>query len=903
MKLYNLTPSASFSEPAATHAESGVAQRRSRMKKRFVATGILLLPLLLPVMANAANKGLYDQMRAISTREFLQTQSGSTAIDTEVQRFVPAVLARAGITITPEDTLRAFNPSETLTACQTTSAFGASFICNGFLQPRIKSLVEREMRVRLLGRDLQILASGYEAPVLGGSTSNFPVQAQAIVRIWRAGTGSIIAASGSSIRAVTLTRADVQTYLQAITQILGPGLRPGDYEAAYTGAVWQYSYGVRFVTGDLRPARWATPFPEASPGSEREQLNKRTPVVEGALLSFWEYVKTKPLTPPLRNGEIVLFTLDKDAKALLPKNLNVWAFREKTKDGQDSGDAGLGFDFATEPVLPSLCKDGVAGCDIGNPAVGNITTLGGAFPPPPLELTATGSGLCGMPYQRAGYLCRAFEAANVTKCNETLRPDSSAVVLGTCTGKTGTRATLAGPDACSDIGWKNGTIPFDPNTQCKVDMSCGNLTFSGMTEPKDANGVIKVTIDETTEGPATYLMIHELVHARQNCTAVPGTFVALNQSITGPNDPMAAMKNDNCCRAEGEAYRAQCQAMSDDGVFGPNGEIVGSTSGLPLNAESCWQILTDYSCRERTFGSCANTFSYTSGNPQEQAANVASAYGGKLKQGLNDIISIATTNKPASIPMTCSATYDKTKPEKSDPRVAAALRELNLLGRKVCDPNRETTYENTIGNNMCALSSCVEQTLEDHRLAPGEAGFTTQDPIALDQACRVRTAAQGLIEFMAQDEPIALPVYRPALMVKQIDTAFCQTNGYPPALLPIACGVSAQNTVGFPSLNLVEQAGKLLNQGESGNERTRKIEELSTALASRIGSELYNSVLQRGVDRLTRVITSASTLLDTFTQVKFSNVECSPKAFESDAQIAAYCRDIAPASSSSSARP
>jgi hypothetical protein len=557
--------------------------------------------------------------------------------------------------------------------------------------------------------------------------------------------------------------------------------------------------------------------------------------------------------------------------------VTAWAYREVLPGGKETGDAGLQWNTALDPVLPALCKSSNPDvpCDTGDASKTGTTTLGGEFPPPPVS--DDGNGLCAMPYQRRGYLCRPFEAQAGADCEETLAPEKDAVVLGTCTAKEPERASVAGPDACTTLGWKAADIPFDPATQCRVNISCEDNDFSAVTQPKTNDGVVQIKVKENPESPASYMLIHELVHARQFCELSPNSTwlrSIYGKPITGPNDPLAKDKNEACCRMEGEAYAAQCEAYATDGIFGPDGEVIGSTSGLPLNKETCAQIFTDYSCRKRGFGSCPATFSFDKGDARQQAEDLENAFGGKLVKAKKDLAKLSVDYRPASMPHTCSETYNNVTGEAADPRILAGKREAESLGRKVCDPNRSTSYANTIGGNMCVFDSCVEQSFEDHTLIPGQAGVTVQDAAFPNDSCEPLKVDEGSIEYVSQDSLPVLPVYRPERMVQELDTAFCQVNGLPPGALPILCGTKTQRVSGFPTQNPVEQAGRLADQAQDTLEPTQRLEDMSQAIGFRIGSELYDAAITRGVDRLSRVLTDASGLLQEFTTVQFSPNAC-----------------------------
>lgn len=105
--------------------------------------------------------------------------------------------------------------------------------------------------------------------------------------------------------------------------------------------------------------------------------------------------------------------------------------------------------------------------------------------------------------------------------------------------------------------------------------ACSGTT--GFTELMRPDGTINICMSKPTPsgGGTEYLMIHELVHAKQAAEA-------------GPGNPLPG----GCCNFETEAYTAQCSAMQEDGLFDtPLAQQVG------LNLNSCIQFgVNEVSC-------------------------------------------------------------------------------------------------------------------------------------------------------------------------------------------------------------------------------------------------------------------------------------------------------------------
>jgi hypothetical protein len=122
--------------------------------------------------------------------------------------------------------------------------------------------------------------------------------------------------------------------------------------------------------------------------------------------------------------------------------------------------------------------------------------------------------------------------------------------------------------------------------------------------------------------------------------------------------------------------------------------------------------------------------------------------------------------------------------------------------------------------------------------------------------------------------PAAIPPYRPGLLLKQIDTALCQSNGLPPLTPPILCSFDARRRLLLPLGDLFGMSLNLFDQSNAQESTALGIQSLSDALGARIASELFSGYLQGSARGLGDITYNAAELLKNFTKVKFSPEMC-----------------------------
>jgi hypothetical protein len=464
-------------------------------------------------------------------------------------------------------------------------------------------------------------------------------------------------------------------------------------------------------------------------------------------------------------------------------------------------------------------------------------------------MAADGRELCTNPAAQRGYLCRPFTVtAPSGRCPTPASTDPSAITLTSCTAQTATGYTLAGSDVCKGVPYRmtatESPVPFDPQTQCTLNLRCSNNCngTEGKTTPKLSNGTIDLCVKngELTV-PATYLMYHEIHHALQLCSQPVGTKFY--------KEPLKDYVQENaaaCCRIEGEAYRAQCDLMEQDGLF----KNTQAVDGVPLNAETCAEALTDYSCGPRDgFLGCPTSRTYPDNFLQ------------KLIQ--------AEQKNPADVPEHCAAAID---PKTMDPRIQSLVQTVNQYDN-VGTPGETSIYVNRIGNNMCYIGQSVEEGLELHRLVGGHAPTGVGDETAPWDAPLTGSPLSTLL-VSAQAATPSLPAYRPKDLMQDMETALCQMEGLPGRTPSILCAIEYGRRLQMPLKEQIQNVQSLIGQSREQDDAVTQILSVIPAVGSRIGTALYGDYLA-GISReLSSTLELAAQLFTQMNSVSFPTEMC-----------------------------
>lgn len=415
------------------------------------------------------------------------------------------------------------------------------------------------------------------------------------------------------------------------------------------------------------------------------------------------------------------------------------------------------------------------------------------------------------------------------------------------------RYAAAGADVCRETGWKNKE-PFDPNSQCKLNLHCEDSCATaaindGVTKPKDATGTIDICIKNNTSGPATYIVYHELVHAYQWCgwAPRPNWYESIPDGASDQEkSDITARNTDRCCQWEGEAFRLQCAMMERDGLF----DAAGSVDNIPINAQTCAEASANYACGPRDgFNGCFTSYDYT-------------------QNFLDSMMNFAKQN-PKNVPSSC---VDAINPTKMDPRVKA-LKDLVEKRDDICKPATTTEYINRIGNNLCYIGQCAEQSIELHRITAGQSPAVTEGAVAPWQEPMTGTPLGNLLS----NPPLSqyrFPPYRPQLLVNTLDAALCTSAGLPPLMPPALCAVEATRQLNLTRTVGFETALGIIGQNNEQQIELRDLLKLSRGLGVRTGTEMYGDYLRESSRSFSEIIGMAATLLEQLNSITFPTEMC-----------------------------
>lgn len=324
-------------------------------------------------------------------------------------------------------------------------------------------LVAREERTRTLGRDLQIIASSFEEPLLGGLSLPFISRVHGIVSMWRADITvqpkSDDLPSEPGMPRVRMENIQENPEIEGAFRALNDALVALDGGDEISAAVGRYRFaGARWMRGKL------TDFPPPSEefiapaqGSERELIQRRFPEIEDALESLADALIADESYAPAK-GEAVVTLLPKSLQNILPENVLAWAYIERSRNGSMSGDAGLHWSHPIEPAPLTLCskggpdEEGEGDENDENEETSCEPVPGGMYPPPPRKEARP---LCIYPLMRAGLLCSPQPPREGYDCAEHVASSHDEIQLSGCSGGDVTRETEEGGDACAGTLWQD----------------------------------------------------------------------------------------------------------------------------------------------------------------------------------------------------------------------------------------------------------------------------------------------------------------------------------------------------------------------------------------------------------------------------------------------------------------
>ena len=403
------------------------------------------------------------------------------------------------------------------------------------------------------------------------------------------------------------------------------------------------------------------------------------------------------------------------------------------------------------------------------------------------------------------------------------------------------RETESGPNLCKTGGWripteqskdtptKNPKLRPGRCSNCVVDMYCGDCD-GGKTFEKNDKGIIEMCISKAKiPMDAKYIIIHEMVHAQQLCDQPPNT--PFNEPPT----------RERCCALEYYPYLISCKAQAEDGLFDEN----------KISIEECAAMLSDTSC-DAWPNACTKV------KPDQDK--------------WNELIDAISEENPQS----CQEAINNL-----DTR-AASIRESMKLS---CAPGCPVEYENSIGNNLCYIGQCVEESIEQHRIIPGRIPYVTQDEAFPWDACTGDDPQLGSFITIPPLSRTFIPPYRNPDIVQQLDILLCQTNGHPKLTPPVLCAFNPQRRISLPTENYYDMAVSFLGQGHQQTTHVANLQMSNNNIGARYGTRIYVDYLHKALLELSEIIKAANTVVFQIGNITFPQTTC-PRYFTGD------CRDL-----------
>ncbi|MFA6259419.1 MAG: hypothetical protein WCX29_02315 [Candidatus Peribacteraceae bacterium] len=804
-----------------------------------ITTGIAILALF-PLGAHAQT-GVYDYIRSHTSWATLAPEA-ELALETFVQR---ALQEQLELQITQENIDMALRGEYADLCSQEPTESDEQPITYTECQEQIKQIrdvVEPEAWIRSFGREIQAIAARYDM-LKTGSREDFITLITFITKtanLWQSGVDKMM----NPLRQTQIRFADFslikltdeEAYKAAMRKLEAAlnALIEQDAQTQkqdsnnmqllekYIAAVWRYRYGLKGFAGtsdDMPDCN------QGGDGTETELLMARWCDVEDALKDILDIVPQE-LDPPVAHNETVLFmgeqvSVSKAPAVLMPA---LWATQE---------DIGFMWELPLEPVLPSLIN------------MNGQMIYGGTYPEAPPEPDEQ-EGICSNPLGARGFLCRRVEGDRCpfpqTQKDE---EDSDAIFprtfeLISCGHPDQTltiRETASGPDLCRIGGWRN-PIGDDPDTaaeqrslqpdecsNCIVDLFCdtGSACPGGETSMKEPSGRIPICINSERGPPipATYVVIHELVHAQQICNLPPGV-------------PLSQNTAKECCALEYEPYLISCKAMADDGNF----------EGMSVSVEECALAFSNVSCSGFGENAC-------SVEPFEE----------KILMELNEI----AVRNAAEVPASCNEAL-----ENPDPRIRSLKESLKLS----CRPGCETSYDNTIGNNLCYIGQCIEESIEEHRIIPGRVPLTSQDTAFPWDACTGEDPQiASLVTASIVSRPRLSP-YRIREAMQHMEQRVCEANGFPRLSPTILCRFDARRRLDLPIDGIAETGQNIVMQEQEHARASSNVIQSMGNIATRIGAAMAIETLRGPLNDLSGIIGTARKLIEQIGETPFTKTMC-----------------------------
>ncbi len=795
-------------------------------------------------------------------------------------------------------------------------------------QRMLRQAVDQTIWSQALGRELQAIASGYEAGIEGypGKTIDVIAKFAGIAHMWRATNDPFVSpilevltrarpwpqgiAGQIENKAKEAESAINSLEIQSNTTLSEDEVIEKTDRTQVTAAIWRYRHGVRYVkehegdsceqfnseldtyfncvqaTGD--EALCNADFGANRPDPSMAMLQQRWCNVENQLEELSDLIQQDQVE--VGNDEHIIYPSHINKE----KNIYIWMRRD---------DVGLQPYIPLEPVQATLYHPDYGDCienrnirdcyedfsqyivrggkypsKLGDEQRRQQPSImgGGTVPDTPADAEERdvrsnnsivkepdeGDGICSHPFGKRGYLCRniEYEACDLTaeQQEQLLDAGTGGIVLTRCEPERfydDVARRVSGSNICGIGGWRE-TVPENlvedtPEKQpdmrvpacskCWVDVVCQDECSNGGAftyYEKRNDGIIDVCVPNNPpgKGDALYLLAHELIHAQQICHE--SNLQSLDRAglTTAAGQGAAA-----CCASEREAYFVQCKLMALDGILDAAGVTI----------DQCASAYANFSCQAHDENT--NDDEYVCSNDGINPGLVSDAIN-SAKEEIADLI---------NLPSTCAEALNH-------PRIRALYNSMPPS----CEPGCEAQYQNTIGNNLCYTGQCMEETHEFARDIPGRVALSEVEQGFPWDACERPDPKLGDFEVAPALTGPKFPLYRPALLLQQLDMELCQINGLPASTPPVICGFDPRERLGLPPLNLLQAAGDLALQPEQYDATGLGIQYSAAAIASRVTTDMFIQYMKPASRHLADLLNTMFDVFNGVGELEFPQTMC-----------------------------
>lgn len=812
---------------------------------------LLALPAATAAATNGATYGLYERMLSITEQE--ETLEN---LEDETVTYLTRLMDQEGI-IPEGKTPADMRPIVLAATEQGVDDFCARYraVLNGCPDAyrTIRDWATDLLDTQNLATDLLAIASGYETGVSGGMGELFSLAERflGIRHIWTSRDDLLAATDVTTpVRAAKRPEAADDGMFDLLSQTL---------QAAGSGAVWRYRYG---ITPLLRQG------PCADGGGVSELFDvtmRRWCALESVLVQLRDTIPADPLeySPALQRGEVVIFP----ARTLItPPHVVVWMLAHDV-GGTLEREVGLGWDLGLWPALPHVLppKDSPS-CDRGTLSDAYCAVVerygilpGGLYADPPEEPEPR-EGTCNLPFGRDGYLCRPLRH---DRCGAELpRRDARTIVLTECKPARALEPvglTQSGPDTCRSGWWRvpsedllsvtrspqnpDFLLPQEGCAPCRIQFTCADSCpggAAGATSPKNDRNVVQICLARGGMRSETHAtVVHELVHAQQECGLKSHAVIGATR--------------EQCCATEAEAHTASCRILAEEGVLDMAGVSMEECTGAGANV------------------SCAR-----------HGAQACSGVGSAAHDRIRAALRLREENGEGTAPSCDALAANWIDGFKGlDTRILSMIEGVN----GACTPGCRTAYDNTIGGNLCYLGQCIEQSVEENRIIPGRMAAQVQDESFPWDSCAAEDQRLGRLTRLPALSPPVPPPYNPRLLVESLDLALCQINGLPALTPPVLCSYDDRRRITTPAETYAATLQSTEQQLADMEESSQALQRMTQSIATRIGTDLLTQYLHWAGAALADTVRAGNWFTLSAQDVTFPSFSCPRKVTD----LPAFC--------------